>query len=148
MPTVQGAYALMQGWDYEIVENYLEKKEKYSRQIIAEMKEEYTRFISLVVGEKTPAPVSYNVDPFWHVHVLHTQNYLPFVDHVAGTFLHHNPAATEEERLALQGEYDGFLKLYEKYYGLPNPAYWGPNDMVCRCCCNGRFNVVEHTVSY
>lgn len=62
----------------------MEKKEGYSSEKIAEMKEEYIRFLSLVVGEATPAPVSYEVDPFWHVHVLHTMNYLPFTKEVAG----------------------------------------------------------------
>ena len=138
MNDVERAYCTMQGWDFQIVENYLAEKEGHSPEKIAEMKEEYIRFISLVVGERTAAPVSYEVDPFWHVHVLHTQNYLPFSEAVAGTFLHHNPAATEEERLTLPGEYDGFLELYRKHYGEPDHRYWGPNDMVCICCCNGK----------
>jgi hypothetical protein len=135
--TVAEAYASMKGWDYSIVENYLARVEGVSPEKVAGMKEEYIRFLSLVVGEQTPAPISYAVDPFWHAHVLHTMNYLPFSRAVSRGFLHHNPVATEEERLALQGEYDGFIERYKKYYGTPNPDYWGGSDMVCKCCCSG-----------
>ncbi|MCH8888816.1 hypothetical protein IID26_00090 [Patescibacteria group bacterium] len=127
----------MKKWDFSVVENYLERKKGYAVEKIAGMKEEYMRFLSLVIGEQTPAPISYEVDPFWHVHVLHTMNYIPFSQEVAGGFLHHNPVATEEERLALQDEYDGFIALYKKHYGEPDPAFWGGSDMVCICCCPG-----------
>ncbi len=35
--------------------------------------------------------VSDRVDPYWHAHILHTQDYVDFCDTVVGCYMHHNP---------------------------------------------------------
>ena len=35
--------------------------------------------------------VSDELDPFWHMHILHTKQYAAFCEETVGTFMHHDP---------------------------------------------------------
>lgn len=35
--------------------------------------------------------VSDTIDPFWHAHILHTEQYMSFCDEAIGVYMHHDP---------------------------------------------------------
>ncbi len=48
-------------------------------------------FLKMKYGANHVLPPSYDMDEFWHAHILHTQEYCDFCDQVFGGYLHHHP---------------------------------------------------------
>ena len=38
-----------------------------------------------------PHAISAEVDPFWHAHILHTEQYVAFCQNLVGEYMHHRP---------------------------------------------------------
>lgn len=52
------------------------------------------------------------IDEFWHNHILYTKRYMADCQHIFGHYLHHEPAAPDED---LAGLIDSFLRTKEFY---------------------------------
>jgi hypothetical protein len=82
---------------------------------------EYRRFLQLMKmypGEQT-APL-FDVDTFWHYHILDTMKYADDCEQVFGYFLHHFPyigLRGEEDEAAHQEAGSRMQELYEKTFG-------------------------------
>lgn len=62
------------------------------------------------------------IDEFWHNHILHTKFYFRDCLAIFGTYLHHNPAAVDENLAQLAGD---FLKTKELYLAeFSEPLQW------------------------
>lgn len=81
--------------------------------------------------------VSTAVDPFWHAHILHTQEYMQFCNQVVGEYMHHQPL---DRRNKLQLEnvrvlYGYTLEVLEHLFYHVNREFWSPNmtdaAMIC-----------------
>jgi hypothetical protein len=62
---------------------------------------------------------SKEIDEFWHNHILHTKNYFQDCQAIFGHYLHHEPAAEEDDENKF---INGFIKtkqLYLEEFGIP-----------------------------
>jgi hypothetical protein len=94
-----------------------ESGEGWSRAYADAVEFEYRRFLYLV--KKFPhehaAPL-FDVDVFWHYHILDTMKYAADCEAVFGYFLHHFPYV-EEDLEAHQQVGERMRELYERTYG-------------------------------
>jgi hypothetical protein len=81
--------------------------------------------------------VSAPVDPFWHFHILHTQDYFSFCDQVVGEYMHHQPLnhAVETQVENVRTLYQYTIEILDKIFTEVNPHFW-PEDfsdaaMIC-----------------
>jgi hypothetical protein len=58
--------------------------------------------------------------------VIFTMKYAAFCQEVAGRFIHHAPAVSDEERAEKLVAYQRFLKDYEATFGRPAPEHIWP----------------------
>ncbi len=96
-----------------------------------------------VLDSRNQHAVSDEIDPFWHAHILHTQQYASFCDRVFGEFLHHVPLnhAHTDQVEYVGGLYRYTAMLYRTVYSYLNPAFYPENPPDIRLCCidgNGR----------
>lgn len=96
--------------------------------------QEVIRFLFLVAkikaGRLTP---SQRVDIAWHEFILFTQTYHRFCEECFGRFIHHHPGGSSELN---RKQFQDTLRVYEQYFGTPNPAYWPGKrcDAECGAC--------------
>lgn len=73
-----------------------------------------------------PAPV----DPFWHSHILHTEQYVAFCHNLVGDYMHHRPLdrtdTHEVERMRTLYGYT--LSTLPKLFADVDATFW-PNDL-------------------
>ncbi len=106
---------------------------------------EYKRFTALCSVHDTnsePLPISTEVDPFWHTHLLFSENYVKMSNVLGSNYLHHKPASGDE-LIALEPGYKRTLSLYEQNFGKPNEKYWPEFSQICggsSCSCSGTGN--------
>jgi hypothetical protein len=133
-------FARVASWDMCGVNNYLTEKDGLESSYIERMELEYKRFIglTLAVGQGITLPVSTEIDPMWHTHIIFTQDYTRMCHDVAeGVYVHHLPAVSQEERERLCDAYNnGTLPLYRLAFGEPDPTFWPPNAQICIACCD------------
>ena len=135
LSVLEQALETAESWDFSLVEKYLKHRRDMSPERIALVRKDYVRYMALIASG-VQGFVCHAVDEFWHVHILHTQDYMKFCLALTGkSFIHHVPAATEEERNALGKNYLAFIGKYREHFGEPNREVWGPTDMVCRSDC-------------
>lgn len=56
-------------------------------------------FLKKKYGNEYELPPSYEIDEFWHAHILHTESYYEFCKKVFGGFLHHHPHHGKDDKL-------------------------------------------------
>ena len=142
---VKDAYRQLAHRKFQHVEDFLVNREKYDPTRVAEMGEEYKRFIAICAvyaTKKTPIPISSMVDPFWHAHILFTHDYVGMATDLGLAYFHHTPAHGDE-LLALEPFYERTLQLYAEHFGAPNQKYWPQFAQICGlsgCSCSGTGN--------
>lgn len=70
--------------------------------------------------------VSRTVDPFWHAHILHTEQYMGFCNRVVGEYMHHQPL--DHARLdhvdIIRRLYGYTLEVLMQFFSVVNPEFW------------------------
>ncbi len=66
------------------------------------------------------------VDPFWHAHILHTQQYVGFCDRVVGEYMHHTPLdpGNGDQVQNVRELYAYTLETMEKLFGEFDEKFW------------------------
>lgn len=83
----------------------------------------YKRFLWLLKRHEGVFLVpSYEIDEFWHNHILHTKRYCADSQAIFGYYLHHEPASKQEDPCALIDGYRMTQLLYEQEFGIPLKA--------------------------
>lgn len=70
--------------------------------------------------------ISHPVDPYWHEHLHFSVDYKAFCEKFVGQFKDHFPIDESilGVREQLQGPWKRTLKIYEEYFGKPDPKWW------------------------
>lgn len=102
---------------------------------------EYQKFLALVMAHPGRSyGMGGDVDEIWHEHILDTLNYAEMCDRIAGTFIHHVPAAGSSDA-EIQAGYRLTLSDLERHFGGPDLSVWPVKtdiDGVANCggrCC-------------
>jgi hypothetical protein len=132
----QKMYKKMKAFDFSMVHRRLLLHEHYAPENVVRMEEEYRRWLSLALTTKGDEriPISREVDPFWHEHILFTKEYVEFGNKLIGKYIHHTPADARDIR-ELKGPYKRTLELYKKNFGIPDPKFWPIGSQICIKCC-------------
>ena len=86
--------------------------------------EEYRRFLTLLIDEKSVLTPCKLIDEFWHQHILDSRNYFLFCSQVAGKYLHHVPRYEKTHGFHEPG-FQQTQALYQKRFGVsPPPQIW------------------------
>ena len=81
--------------------------------------------------------VSQPVDPFWHAHILFSQDYVDFCDKAFGIYLHHVPLDTADSKAVanIRDVYERTLASHTSYFDEVDEAWWpasdAPNALQC-----------------
>jgi hypothetical protein len=131
---IQNPRDTIQSWNFSPVKIFLREREGVDEETIVSLDKEYKRYMEIVAQNRhLKLPVSPPVDQFWHTHILFTRDYTNFSHQACGNYIHHQPAITETERLALAPAYKVILKIYEEMFGFPDEEFW-PRDCICSSC--------------
>lgn len=136
---VTGKYDLVKDWDMSHVREYLVENEGVTPAQALEMELEYKRFLAMgfVVTDEKRYPVSANVDPFWHTHMIFSHDYIKMCARLGGQYIHHVPAVTAEAKARLCNAYsDNTIPLYREAFGEPDPTWWPQDASICVACCD------------
>ena len=81
--------------------------------------------------------ISDAVDPFWHAHILHTEEYVDFCNRMFGRYLHHHPLDHENlhEVKMVERLYRYTVWCYERFFGYINPTFFPVELPVYRLVC-------------
>lgn len=79
--------------------------------------------------------VSRPVDPFWHAHVLHTEQYAEFCNRVVGEYMHHRPLnhGNKKHVAVIRRLYDYTLDVLPKLFSVVDGEFWltgAPDEML------------------
>ena len=136
---VRAMHKAMLGWDWTVpmatFRSYPEG-ENLSDAEAADLLDAYVRFMATcAVLKGRPFVVSYQVDPFWHNHVLHTMDYQNFCTEFAGTTLHHYPTIKGFVYPALAKHYlEGTVPVLSSIFG-PDEKHFPTDENACVCTC-------------
>lgn len=90
-----------------------------------------------VLDPKNMHAVSDTVDPFWHVHILHTEEYIDFCNRLIDGYLHHDPL--DHEKLQAVGMMDRLYRYtvgcYKQFFNYVNPTFFPAELPVYRLVC-------------
>ena len=81
--------------------------------------------------------VSRPVDPFWHAHILHTEQYMEFCDCVVGEYMHHQPLdhARLDHVRVIRRLYGYTIEVMEKFFITVDSEFWpaevGDAELIC-----------------
>lgn len=81
--------------------------------------------------------ISRSLDPFWHMHILHTEAYTAFCGRVMGEYMHHLPLDRRNPAhiASIRTLYNYTLEVLRKVFSLINPNFWpttaSDNDLIC-----------------
>lgn len=97
----------------------------------------YCRFMAMcAAGDRQQVAVSRDVDPLWHNHVLHTEDYAAFCKEHAGHFLHHQPVPRGMIHEDLRDSYFGMtVTLHDDVFG-SDPKYFPQDRSAAICYCS------------
>lgn len=129
---------ILMNWGMIRPKQFLVQRKGFDANYVDAMEREYKRFMALTLMYPGKLiPISEQVDEMWHAHILFTHNYRKMGETLAGGYIHHIPAATQQECEALLPHYfANTLPLYEQHFGPPDEAYW-PRSCVCSPGCGG-----------
>jgi len=73
--------------------------------------------------------ISRPLDPFWHAHVLHSEEYTDFCKRVVGEYMHHRPLdhSKSEHVAAVRRLYDYTLDVLPKIFSTVDAQFWPAN---------------------
>ncbi len=77
------------------------------------------------------------VDPFWHAHILFTEQYCRFCDDVVGEYMHHVPLdRTDDSKVRNVCElYDYTLQVLPRFFVEVDPTFWpvatSDSEVIC-----------------
>ena len=123
-------------WDFTILKQWMVENNVYPADKVDEAEVEYKRFLTLnLLCPNTVLPVSNEVDPFWHSHLVFTEDYTRMSEQVFGSYFHHRPGILSSQR-ALDGAFQSVtMPMYRKVFGSLNEKYWG--SACCSYGCGG-----------
>lgn len=127
---------VLKDFDQAITDSYLEKG-------IFNLKLYYVVALLDPLNEHA---VSRFVDPFWHAHILHTEEYIDFCNEVFNQYIQHKPLDEEDEKENAQVNilYEHTLTVYKKLFKQIDSQWWPefrsevsgvPGPTVCRHMC-------------
>ena len=90
-----------------------------------------------ILDPLNPPAMSKPVDPFWHSHVLYSQDYFGFCNQVFGEYIHHVPLLLDD-RAAVKFVSDMYIKTYRKHeriFGKIDEEFF-PSDVENGLCCS------------
>ncbi len=75
--------------------------------------------------------VSRVIDPFWHAHILHTEQYMEFCNRVVGEYMHHQPLdhARPDHVAIIRRLYGYTLEVLTRFFSVVSPEFW-PNKVM------------------
>jgi len=107
--------------DLSPVLHRLTQVDRWSKKSAVKAVELYRNFLLLKkkYGSQHQLPPSYEIDEAWHAHILHTEDYMTFCNHVFGGFLHHHPhiAHQKGDTKKLELLFERTQELYKKEFG-------------------------------
>lgn len=129
---VLSVYAGLNSWDMSRIKAYMIENSIYSPDEIDRVEEEYKRFLSLVftADREELLPISLQVDPFWHIHILHTADYRAMSRAFGREYVSHYPTMKVDRELVNVFYTNGTLVRYGQVFGQPDQAYW-PDGQAC-----------------
>jgi hypothetical protein len=70
--------------------------------------------------------VSDAVDPFWHAHILHTEEYIAFCNKLVGGYMHHDPLDHQKRSAvaAVDRLYRYTTKCFDRFFSYVNQAFF------------------------
>lgn len=79
--------------------------------------------------------VSRPVDPFWHAHILHTEQYVEFCNRVVGEYMHHRPLnhGNKEHVAVIRRLYGYTLDVLPQFFSVVDNNFWTkdvPDEML------------------
>lgn len=89
-----------------------------------------------ILDPLNPPAMSKPVDPFWHTHVLYSEDYIAFCDEVFGEYIHHIPLLYED-KIAVRFVSDMYKRTYAKHtkiFGKPDERFFHPDSDGGTCC--------------
>jgi hypothetical protein len=129
---VRDTYHKLKRWDFSRTVAILVTHDGIEEALAKAMKDEYIRYIALVVNHLDEVlPISAQIDPFWHGHIINTNDYVAMCEHLGVDYIHHNPTVSPLERQSLQSAFDTTLVAYEAAFNKPSARWWPANSMVC-----------------
>lgn len=129
--SVVAVHARLLAWDLSKVKRHAVEAGLYTADEIDAVETEYKKWLALAVASNDGIPISTAIDPLWHEHIIFTQDYTEMGKVIAGRYIHHRPAVLDDEKELVRQFGAKTLSLYQKYFGTPDPKYWG--SVVCRC---------------
>ena len=114
------------------VKSYMIDKGVYPADQVDVVEVEYKRFLTLCFAFPQLAfAISAEVDKFWHVHILFTQDYHAMCKEIGKTFLHHRPDILDTDEQLEQCFLKNTLPAYEDNFGTITPELW--RSVICIC---------------
>ncbi len=96
--------------------------------------------------------VSAPLDPFWHAHILHTEQYIPFCEKVVGEYMHHRPLdhGVRAHVDAVRCLYEYTLEILPKIFLTVDSNTWPahPSDEEIICYHGGRITLYPDVQPY
>ena len=138
MISVQEAQRRLVQWDLEPVKQYCIRKGVYPNgERLDRIEVEYRRFIAMCATEKV-ITMSKEIDDFWHVHILFSDDYTAMCHWLGMQYIHHNPCQSDGEVDALADGYHDTLRFYEEQFGeKPDGDLWPVYGQICCGSGNG-----------
>ena len=135
--SVQTAFSTIKDWDLTAPKQYLIEREGFDAARVQAMEIEYKRFLAMTKAfDNELIPISAEVDPLWHAHILFTHDYTDLCVALGGDYLHHIPAVSADDREQLRDSYkQNTLPIYQRNFGEPDNSFWGRNAQICINCC-------------
>lgn len=129
---VRGFYQALKAWDLSIIERYVVQKGIYVALDVGLAAEEYRRWLAIALAYRGEAvPISAALDPFWHTHIIFTENYSAMGQAVAGRYIHHRPSVLDDEKELNRAFSIKTLALYRQHFGKPDMRFW--DSVLCKC---------------
>jgi hypothetical protein len=95
----------------------------YLRDGIENLKKYY---VVALLDPLNPHAVSRYVDPFWHAHILHTNEYMEFCESIFGQYIHHKPLDSDDlnEVKEITTLYSYTKEIYQKMFRNISSQWW------------------------
>jgi len=126
-PIRKRGISILMDWDMDDVKKRLVHDEGITWEEAGALEAEYKRFIAIIIANPGPRfPISKQVDPFWHAHLMFTRDYAEMCSKVNnGVFIHHQPMTEKQDAVEVRANYfSSTLPEYQRMFGDPNPKYW------------------------
>ena len=88
-----------------------------------------------ILDPLNPPAMSKPIDPFWHTHVLYSQDYMSFCDRIFGQYIHHVPLLFEDT-VAVKFVSDMYFRTFKRHtdiFGEIDEKFF-PNSVKGLCC--------------